>query len=183
MEDLNKNISENLKRIRSERNLSLDKLAEITGISKSMLGQIEREETNPTISTAWKLANGLKISFTELIETTQPNKKLITRNDITPLFEDDKKFCSYLFFRNNKGKNFEMGQVFIEPGGKLPGTPHIGGTKEYIIVFSGELTIHLDKEVHKISKDQAFTFDADRNHTYENQSDEVVSLCMLIYYS
>ncbi len=182
MENLNKNISQNLKKIRQEKKLSLDKLAEITNISKSMLGQIERGETNPTISTLWKITTGLRISLTELIETTLPSKSLITRKDIIPLFEDDKRVYSYPFFRNNIGKNFEMMQVYLEPGGKLNSTAHITGTKEYIIVFEGELTIYLDSEEYKISANQAFQFNADKNHTYENRTNQLVSLCMLVYY-
>lgn len=183
MENLNENISSNLKRIRNERNLSLDKLSEITGISKSMLGQVERGESNPTISTIWKISTGLKVSLTDLIEVTEPNTMLITKNDINPLFEDNKKVCSYPFFRQNKGKNFEMMQVTIEPTGKLSSIAHIGGTKEYIIVFKGELTLYLDDKIYKISEGQAFQFDADKDHIYENQSNELLSLSMLVYYA
>lgn len=183
MENLNEIISSNLRRIRNTRNLSLDKLSEITGISKSMLGQIERGESNPTISTIWKITTGLRVSLTDLIEITAPNTMLITKNDITPLFEDNKKVCSYPFFRENKGKNFEMMQVTIEPTGKLSSIAHIGGTKEYIIVFKGELTLYLDNKVYKISEGQAFQFDADKNHIYENQSNELLSLSMLVYYT
>lgn len=182
MENLNKNISENLKRIRIEKKLSLDKLSEITNISKSMLGQIEREETNPTISTLWKITTGLKISLSDLIETNLPSKMLVTKNDIVPLFEDEKRVYSYPFFRNTKGKNFEMMQVYLEPKGKLVSTAHISGTKEYIIVFEGELTIYLEDEEYRILAGQAFQFDADKDHIYENQADKVVSLCMLVYY-
>jgi transcriptional regulator with XRE-family HTH domain len=42
-------------------------VAKLTGVSKSMLGQIERSEVNPTISTMWKISNGLKASFTSLM--------------------------------------------------------------------------------------------------------------------
>ena len=51
MNQLDKNIAVNLKRIRKSRNMSLDMLAEKTGVSKSMLGQIERGESNPTVAT------------------------------------------------------------------------------------------------------------------------------------
>ena len=51
MTQLDKNIAFNLKRIRKSKNMSLDMLAERTGVSKSMLGQIERGESNPTVST------------------------------------------------------------------------------------------------------------------------------------
>lgn len=50
-----------------------------------MLSQIERGETNPTISTLWKITTGLKVSLTELIETALPSKSLITKEEIVPL--------------------------------------------------------------------------------------------------
>ena len=66
--NLNNIIGENLKRLRTERNLSLSKLSEICGVSKVMLGQIERGESNPTINTIWKIANGFKLPYTVLID-------------------------------------------------------------------------------------------------------------------
>ena len=67
MEHLNQLIGENLKRLRAEKALSLDAVAKLSGVSKSMLGQIERGEVNPTISTMWRIASGLKVSFTALV--------------------------------------------------------------------------------------------------------------------
>ena len=54
MENIGHIVAENLKRLREERKLSLDAVAKCSGVSKSMLGQIERGVTNPTISTLWK---------------------------------------------------------------------------------------------------------------------------------
>ena len=58
-------IAENLKRIRKENKWSLDTVSDMTGVSKSMLGQIERGESSPTISTLWKIATG-PVSYTHL---------------------------------------------------------------------------------------------------------------------
>mgnify|MGYP001481338993 FL=1 len=55
MENIGHIVAENLKRLREERKLSLDAVAKSSGVSKSMLGQIERGVTNPTISTLWKM--------------------------------------------------------------------------------------------------------------------------------
>ena len=63
MSQLDKNIAENLKRIRKSRNMSLDMLSEKTGVSKSMLGQIERGESNPTVATIAKIVDGIKVPF------------------------------------------------------------------------------------------------------------------------
>ena len=67
MDVVQKTIAKNLLKIRKEKGLSLEKTAELTGVSKAMLGQIERNESNPTVSTLWKIAKGLKISFSSLL--------------------------------------------------------------------------------------------------------------------
>lgn len=54
MDAMSSRISENLRQIRKEKKLSLDSMAEQTGVSKSMLGQIERGESSPTVATLWK---------------------------------------------------------------------------------------------------------------------------------
>ena len=60
-------IAANLREIRDSRHLSLDQLSDLTGVSKSMLRQIETGRSSPTIATIWKIANGLRVSFTALL--------------------------------------------------------------------------------------------------------------------
>ena len=61
-------VSENARRLREEKRLTLDEAARLTGVSRSMLAQIEKGDMNPTISMVWKIANGYKVSFTSLVE-------------------------------------------------------------------------------------------------------------------
>ena len=56
-------LGERLKAIRDSRNLNLSDVSELTGISKAMISKIERGESVPTITTVWKIANGLKITL------------------------------------------------------------------------------------------------------------------------
>ena len=63
MENLTLVIGNKLKNIRNSRNLSLDDVAELTGVSKAMLGQIERGKSNPTVSTLWKISTRLMVLF------------------------------------------------------------------------------------------------------------------------
>ena len=60
---ISKSIAQHLQSVRKGRGLSLDKTAKLTGVSKAMLGQIERGESSPTIATLWKIATGLECSF------------------------------------------------------------------------------------------------------------------------
>src|SRR5690554_7158167 len=98
----------NLKRLREERKLSLDNLADITGVSKSMLGQIERGDSSPTITTILKITNGLKITFSSLLSYPQPDTLVITKDDIDPLIEDNGKYKLYPFFPYEEERNFEI---------------------------------------------------------------------------
>ncbi len=68
MEPMNLKIGEKLKSIRSTRTLSLDDVAALTGVSKPMLGQIERGQSIPTVTTLWKIATGLKTSLSFFLE-------------------------------------------------------------------------------------------------------------------
>ncbi|HAU0346558.1 TPA: helix-turn-helix transcriptional regulator, partial [Legionella pneumophila] len=73
MQEISKRIAKTLKSLRQERGWSLDKTALETGVSKAMLGQIEREESSPTISTLWKIASGFQASFSSFIEDSLDN--------------------------------------------------------------------------------------------------------------
>lgn len=91
-------IAENLKRIRKENKWSLDTVSDMTGVSKSMLGQIERGESSPTISTLWKIATGLHISFTGLLEQSEKEAEIISKEEVNPLLSDGGHFRLYPFF-------------------------------------------------------------------------------------
>ncbi len=72
MKEINDIIAENLKLYRKQNGYSLEYLSVLTEVSKTMLGQIERKESVPSITTLWKIAEGLKVSFAEL---TQDNEE------------------------------------------------------------------------------------------------------------
>ena len=74
-------VSENARRLREEKRLTLDEAARLTGVSRSMLAQIEKGDVNPTISMVWKIANGYKVSFTSLVEPARERPVLLRGND------------------------------------------------------------------------------------------------------
>lgn len=103
----------NLKIIRGEEKLSLEKVSQLTGVSKTVIGQIERGESSPTITTIWKIANGLKVSFTSLINNLQPNTKVVLRNDVQVLTEDNGRYKMYPSFPFRGDRYFEFYTVEI----------------------------------------------------------------------
>ncbi|MGN7233748.1 helix-turn-helix domain-containing protein [Priestia megaterium] len=182
MEEINLVIAKNLKSFRESKKLSLERVAELTGVSKTMIGQIERGESSPTITTIWKIANGLKISFTSLINNPQPDTKVISKNDIQVLSEDNGKYQIYPYFPFEDDRRFEIYSAEIEAGGSQGADPHREGTEEFITVFEGEVTIRVNSNEYTVQSGNAIRFKADRPHSYHNLGNTLTRLSMIIYY-
>jgi XRE family transcriptional regulator, regulator of sulfur utilization len=182
MEDITLLVAQNLKRIRDEKKLSLDKLAELTGVSKSMLGQIERGDSNPTISVVWKIANGLKISFTSLLSAPQSDTSIIQKADIKPLIEDNGKYRLFPFFPIEEGRRFEIYLIEIDEGGYLSSDPHPEGAQEFILVFQGEITVRVNNQEYRVTEGNSIRFRADRSHVYHNSGKIMAKINMVIHY-
>lgn len=182
MDQITSVVSENLKRLRETKKLSLDKLAAYSGVSKSMLGQIERGEVTPTITTVWKIADGLKVSFTELFEQTEQPGQVLLHSSIEPITEDGGRTRNYPLYGFDATRRFEMYMLELDPGSRLEAQAHPEGTEEFITVFSGALQVRVGEQVLKAPADASIHFVADQTHSYENTSRAVSRLSMVIYY-
>lgn len=184
MDLINSIIASNLKALREERRLSLDTLAGITGVSKSMLGMIERGAANPTISTLWKIANGMKVPFSQF--TSHPEDKVEVRaiEGIQPLLPDEGNgYRNYPLFPLDESRAFEVYYIEIDPGGGLSAEPHPPGTQEIITVFSGKLEMSVGMRVETLAEGGAIRFYADVRHAYRNPGREMCRMNMVIAYS
>lgn len=180
--DVSEVIASNTKRIRIEKQLTLDKAAKLTGVSRSMLAQIEKGDVNPTISVLWKIANGYKVSFTSLVERRDEGIRIIRRADTEPLREDDGRYLNYPVFPFDEKALFETYRIEIEPSGSLSAQPHLGGSEEYITVFAGEIEITVADERICLAAGDSIHFAADVSHAYRNRGTERAELSMIIRY-
>jgi XRE family transcriptional regulator, regulator of sulfur utilization len=182
VENLNQLIGENLKRLRADKGLSLDAVAKLSGVSKSMLGQIERGEVNPTISTIWRIAGGLKVSFTVLVTRAEDDSEIVTRGDVEPLVEDGGKVRNFPVFTFDAERGFEMYQVEIDQGGYLQADAHTTGTQEFITLHAGQLAIRVAEDEYLLGRGDSIRFKADVPHSYHNAGSEMASMSMVIHY-
>lgn len=182
MDNINSIVAGNLKRVRELRRMSLDSVAKLSGVSKSMLGQIERGDVNPTISTVWKIANGLKIPFTELVNRPESEYEVIPIEDVQPLLEDSGHYRNFPMFLFDGSRRFEILYIEIDSGSHLESEPHPEGTQEFITIFSGNLTVQVDDKVLSVEGSGSIRFKADRPHLYKNNDKELCRLSMVIYY-
>jgi transcriptional regulator with XRE-family HTH domain len=182
MDHLNQLIGGNLKRLRTEKGLSLDAVAKLSGVSKSMLGQIERGEVNPTISTVWRIASGLKVSFSALVIRAQDDSEVVTRDQVEPLIEDSGLFRNYPVFPFDAERGFEMYAIQVDPGGYLQAEPHSAGTQEFLTVHTGELSVRVGDDEHLLKTGDSIRFKADAPHSYHNPGAETAAVGMVIAY-
>ena len=175
-------IANNIKAVREKKKLTLDAAAKQTGVSRSMLAQIEKGDVNPTISVLWKIANGYKVSFTSIVDSREDGSLLIRADEVTPLVEDNGRYLNYPAFPFQENRLFETYRIQIEPDGFLLAQPHMAGTEEYITVFAGAVEICADRETYHLSAGDSLRFQADAEHSYRNVGDGTALLSMLIYY-
>lgn len=185
MKDINKQISTTLKSLRSERGWSLDKAAEETGVSKAMLGQIEREESSPTIATLWKIASGFRTSFSSFIEDISADfEKPIHRSGQTQhLHPTDKKIRVMPLFPFDKELNFELFIIELLPGCEHLSPPHKHGVVEHVIVIAGEIEVFVKNKWQLLKKGEGLRFKANQPHGYRNTTAKVACFHDIIHYS
>lgn len=183
MEPIHKKVGKNLHAIRKSRGLSLDNVAEMSGVSKAMLGQIERGDSNPTISVLWRIVNGLGISFTTLIEEVDSDITIATPGDIDPFSEEDGAYLTFPLFPYRLRNKFESYLVVIEPGCEHSSEPHNDGVEEYIFVQQGVLDLEQGGERYEVPTGSAVHFRANQPHTYRNPGTDTVKFFAVIFYA
>ncbi|RIP37026.1 XRE family transcriptional regulator [Staphylococcus gallinarum] len=180
--EFHKIVAKNIYLYRKKNKISLEQLSKLTGVSSSSLNEIEKGNTIPSINTVWKISNGLKLSFSSLMNESEADYKHIKKNDIVPVTEEEGKYKVFPYFPFEKSKSFEFFHVELDPQAKLESEPHLSGSEESIIIVEGELEMHLENEVLKLTQGDALRFKSDIPHTYINKGNQRTLISMVIDY-
>lgn len=178
--DLAPMVGANLRRLRRERALSLEGLANASGVSRAMLGQIELGQSAPTINVLWKIARALAVPFSSLIATqaTRGTQVLpLARTRV--LSSHDGAFRSRALFPGDSPTSVEFYELRLAPHSTEHATPHPPGTTENLVVCSGQIALEVGGERHVLDAGDAIFFEADVPHAYVN-SGAVEALMYLV---
>lgn len=185
MKDISKRISTTLKTLRQERGWSLDKASQETGVSKAMLGQIEREESSPTIATLWKIASGMQTSFSSFIDDTEPldlATPIHRMGAAQQLHACDEKIRVMPLFPFDAQLQFEIFIIELLPGCEHLSPPHKHGVIENVIVASGKMELLINGEWHLLRKGEGIRFNANQPHGYRNMTAKMACIHDIIHY-
>jgi transcriptional regulator with XRE-family HTH domain len=160
-----------LQRMRQARSLTLDDLSRAAGVSKSMLSQIERDQANPTIAVAWRLANALGVSIAELLAAqAQPAEaiRVLEAHELPTLPGDHAGYLLRILGPMELAGKFEWYELTLSPNGVLASNPHDPGVTEHLTLLQGALELEVDGEKKKLKSGTTARYPADRNHAIRN---------------
>ncbi|MDF2660683.1 MAG: putative DNA-binding protein [Paenibacillus sp.] len=169
-----------LKRLRKEKQLSLDDVAALSGVSKLTLGNIERGETNPTIGMLWKISKSLAIPLMALF-SAESGVNVSRAGKGLRIAGEEKTWVIEPIF-HHASDEMEMCRAYLQPNSSYDPEKHHPRTTEIVTVMSGTVTIRVGQESHLLHQYDSIRFCADTTHSYINQSDEVVVLHILMKY-
>ena len=181
--ELNRAVADNIKRIRKSKKLSMERLAAEAGVSRSMLGQIERGEANPSVALVGKIAAALKVpadvllendSFEALAEYPEVKTK--------PQRFDGGKAVLRENFPYDDVTRIESQFLDLYISAQYTPEPSVPGCICYVTVMSGTVTVNVDGQEIRLLERDALRFAADRPYRFINMTNATGRLLLLYQY-
>ncbi|WP_101913253.1 helix-turn-helix domain-containing protein [Megasphaera vaginalis (ex Bordigoni et al. 2020)] len=182
MDTISENIGSNLKFIRKQRNLTLESLSAASGVSKSMISEIERGIRNPSISILWNLANTLKTPLNFFLKPQGTQGAVIYRPVATSVGDDETGCIYHPLMEFDESKGIELYTCTYQPGGCTAKQVHYAGVEEYAFIASGNITLHLPDENLTAAAGEVLHFPGDKPHWYSNDSLDTAAVFVMMYY-
>lgn len=177
-------ISLRVKHLRQQRSWSLEQLATASGVSRSMLSQIERNQANPTLAVTCRIAQAFGMSLAEFVEIPAASSSIhvIRADDREHLYRSDESVEIRTLSPLNLEKDVEFYQVRLKPGGALRSAPHFQGTREFLTVEQGRVRIQSSGDSAELNKGDSTTYRADVSHAIENVGKGEATVFLVVIY-
>jgi transcriptional regulator with XRE-family HTH domain len=173
-----------IQRLRKAYNLSLSELSQQSGVAKSIISQIERNETNPTLATIWRLAQALDVSIERVLQTTEdePFLEKTSKADTPILLSDDGKCRLAIIGWIKTVEWLQAYELSADPGGVLESEAHQRGSVESLSVREGELEVEVGGVRETVKAGETLRYRCDRRHVIRNPGKtpaQATMICML----
>ena len=177
-------IAKNILNERKKRNMSLDELSKKSGVSKSMLSQIEQEKTNPTVITVFKISKALGLNIQKLMENTDGDAIEVIRSEDAPvIYSEDGSCIIRINTPVHMADNLELYLMTFKPYGKLISKPHYPDSEEFLTVISGRLKVTAGNSGSVLGSGDTARYRGDVDHRIENPEDRETKAYLAVYFS
>ena len=183
-EAIHQHLGSRVKHLRSARGWSLEALANASGVSRSMLSQIEREQANPTLAVTLRIARAFGLSLGELLEMpgAATTVTIIRAEDRTYHYRSDKDCRVRTLSPLNLEKDVEFYEVRFQTGGALRSAPHFEGTREFLTVQKGRIRVESAGDAEELNPGDSASYRADVPHAIINSSKGDAAVFLIVIY-
>lgn len=183
-QDLAPVVGVNLRRLRMRRGLSLEKLAQKSGVSRAMLGQVELGQSAPTINVLWKIARALDVTFATLIQAREAGGPTVLKKaQAKVLTSHGGQFSSRALFPFDGPRRAEFYELRLAPKAQEIADAHAPGTLENLVVSEGQLELVVGRDTHRLDTGDAIVFEADVAHVYTNAGAKECVMYLVMTYA
>ncbi len=176
-------VGENICNLRKKKNISISELSKRSGVSKSMLSQIEQEKANPTVTTVWKISRALDIPVEELLESNGSGQIEVLRKDDTPVIYSDDRSCKIKINSPiHMTDNLELYHMYLSPKGINISNAHIFNAEEFLTVIRGTLKVTAGGHEKILYTGDTARYKVDREHKIENTENEDAEAFLVVWY-
>ncbi len=155
----------NVRQLRDARGLTQDQMARLAGIPRATWGHLESGAGNPTLSVLHKVAVALQVPLEELTSSPRAISRLYPKESLAQHKQGDGVIRKLL---PDPIPGVVIDRMEIPPGGRIPGVPHMPGTREYLTCESGEFLLAVAGEHSHLSPGDVVVFRGDQRHSYRN---------------
>lgn len=174
-------VAVNVREQRKRLAWTLDTLASRAGLSKGIVVQVEQARANPSLATLSKLGEALGLSMSDLIAVGEaPAVRVVDSASAPVLWEGDPGSRARLLIGSHTPDLLEMWDWSLAPGERYQGRAHGPDARELITVTEGELTLTVSGQDHLIRAGDSVSYEADRPHSFNNESPDVVSFVLVV---
>ncbi len=156
-----------LKEARRAKGLSLEAVANLSGVSRSMVSQIERGESSPTISTLWNLTRALQVDFAGLLEEANSVDEIeVLRTSEVPSIDNMGQNCRIrILSPPEEAGGHEVYDIQFDKNGALNSQPHTRGAREQLTVLEGSVQVRSGSAKMDLSTGDTARYAADVAHS------------------
>jgi transcriptional regulator with XRE-family HTH domain len=161
---LAQNLASNVRRLREERGLSQQQMADLSGVPRPTWANLESGDANPTIGVLTRVADALQVGVEDLLRSQHSIVHYPARS--LPERSAGKVHVRKLMPGGQPGMEIE--RLELAPAGELSGKPHPNGTREYLTCEKGELDLLAGGQVWKLKRGDVIAFRSETAHSYRN---------------
>jgi transcriptional regulator with XRE-family HTH domain len=177
-------VARNLKRLRTGRAMTLEALAQKSGVSRGMLSQIELGRSVPTIALLWKVARALGVPFAALTnEGGTTGTVLLPAAKAKILTSAGSGFTSQALFPFAAERRVEFYRLTLATEAEEVADSHAPGTTENLVVEGGQVEITAAGISYILKPGDAILFEADVPHKYRNLGNETAVMYLVMTYA